>query len=137
MLVQCKRFAEGSFREAYMAKVLTGLPKGDYVLKKYKKKDEVEGIVRKSYSKEKLFESLESHTRKSVQLNALAKKFAKNMQLDAPFEEFGNSFAYNKVYFTCSGQEFVTVVKFVDGTFSGSIILEIYVSTERNKQRSA
>ena len=89
MSVQCKPFAEGAFREAYMAKVFTGLPKGDYVLKKYKK-DEAEGIA-------SLFDSIESHTRTSVQLNALAKNFAEKMQLDAPFEEFGNSFAYNKV----------------------------------------
>lgn len=34
MSVQCKPFAEGAFREAYMAKVLTGLPNEDYVLKK-------------------------------------------------------------------------------------------------------
>ena len=31
-----KSFSEGAFREAYMAKALSGLPKGDYVLKKYK-----------------------------------------------------------------------------------------------------
>ena len=65
MSVQCKPFAEGAFREAYMAKVLTGLPKEDYVLKKYKK-DEVEGIA-------SLFESIESHTKKSVQLVLLQK----------------------------------------------------------------
>ena len=110
MSVQCKPFAEGACRQAYMAKVLTGLSKGYYVLKKYKK-DEVEGIA-------SLFESIESHTRKSVQLNALAKNFAENMQLNAPFEEFGNSFAYNKVYFACSGHKFVTVEKFIDGTFT-------------------
>ena len=31
-----KSFSEGAFREAYMVKALSGLPKGDYVLKKYK-----------------------------------------------------------------------------------------------------
>jgi len=31
-----KSFSEGAFREAYMAKAISGLPKGDYVLKKYK-----------------------------------------------------------------------------------------------------
>ena len=32
--LQWKSFAEGPFREAYMAKSIAGLPKGDYVLKK-------------------------------------------------------------------------------------------------------
>ena len=36
--VQCKPFAKWAFREAYMAIVLTRLPRGDYVLKKYKKR---------------------------------------------------------------------------------------------------
>ena len=58
------------------------------------------------------------------------------MQLDAPFEEFGNSFAYNKVYFACSGREFVTVEKFIDGTFTkwinntGDICVDRKESTE-------
>jgi len=32
-----KSFSEGAFREAYMAKAISGLPKGDYLLKKTKK----------------------------------------------------------------------------------------------------
>ena len=36
MSVQREPFAEGAFHKAYKAKVLSGLPKGDYVVKKYK-----------------------------------------------------------------------------------------------------
>lgn len=55
-----KSFSEGAFREAYMAKALSGLPKGDYVLKKYKE-GEKPGIIQ-------LFGSMEAHTKKSVML---------------------------------------------------------------------
>jgi len=57
-----KSFSEDAFREAYMAKAISGLPKGDYVLKKYKEV-EIPGIFQ-------MFGSVEAHTRKSVQLNA-------------------------------------------------------------------
>ena len=91
--VQCKPFAEGASRDG---KGSHGTSQGGLCFEKNTKKDEAEGIA-------SLVESIESHTRKSVQLNALAKKFAENMQLDEPFEEFGNLFAYNNVYFACSG----------------------------------
>ena len=59
-------FGQGAFREAYMAKALFGLPKADY--KKYKK------LTRFLASIICLVPS--SLTRKSVQLNALARNFA-------------------------------------------------------------
>ena len=40
--LQRKPFAEGAFREAYMAKSIAGLPKGNYVLKKYKESEKQE-----------------------------------------------------------------------------------------------
>ena len=84
-----KSFSEGAFREAYMAKALSGLRKGDYVLKKYKE-GEKPGIIQ-------LFGSMEAHTRKSVQLNALARNFTQSMDAEAPVLEFGRTFTYNKV----------------------------------------
>ena len=62
--LQQKPFAEGAFREAYMAKSIAGLPKGNYLLKKYKESEKQ--VI------EMLFGSIEAHTGKSVQLNALA-----------------------------------------------------------------
>ena len=128
MSVQRNPFAEGAFRKAYMAKALTGLPKGDYVLKKYKE-EEVEGITN-------LFGSIEAHTRKSVQLNALARNFAENMAIDAPSVEFGSTFRYNNVYFSCMHGEYITIEKFIQGTFNkwvnntGEICVGTEVSTE-------
>ena len=104
-----KAFSEGAFREAYMAKAISGLPKGDYVLKKYKER-EIPGIVQ-------LFGSIEAHTRKSVQLNALAQNFAHSMDAEAPALEFGRTFTYNKVFFSSMGNEFVTIETFIDGPF--------------------
>lgn len=104
-----KPFAEGAFREAYMAKSIAGLPKGNYVLKKYKE-SEKQGI-------EVLFGSIEAHTRKSVQLNALARNFAQNMAMEVPLLEFGQTFSYNKVYFSSLNNEHVTLESHLDGTF--------------------
>ena len=107
--LHCKSFSEGAFREAYMAKALSGLPKGDYVLNKYKG-GEIPGIVQ-------LFGSIEVHTRKSVQLNALARNFAQSMDAEAPVLEFGETFTYNKVFFSSMGNQFVTIETFIDGPF--------------------
>ena len=104
-----KSFSEGAFREAYMAKALSGLPKGDYVLKKYKE-GEIRCIVQ-------LFGSIEAHTRKSVQLNALARNFAQSMDAEALVLEFGGTFTYNKVFFSSMGNEFVAIETFIDGPF--------------------
>jgi hypothetical protein len=102
-------FAEGSFREAYIANVLSGLPTGKYVLKKYLK-DKTDEIT-------ELFGSLEAHTRKAVQLNALARNFAQNMASEVPCLEFGSTFHYNKVYYSVLNEEYVTLETFLEGTF--------------------
>ena len=128
MSVQREPFAEGAFHRAYKAKVLSGLPKGDYVVKKYKP-EEVEGIS-------SLFGSIEEHTRKSVQLNALARNFAESMAQEAPTTEFGSTFHYNKVYFSCMSGEYVTIEKFIEGTFikwinnTGDVCVEKKDTTE-------
>lgn len=92
-----------------MAKAISGLPKGDYVLKKYKE-GEIPGIVQ-------LFGSIEAHTGKSVQLNALARNFAQSMDAEAPALEFGRTFTYHKVFFSSMGNEFVAIETFIDGPF--------------------
>ena len=81
--LQQKPFVEGAFREAYTTKSIAGLPKGNYVLKKYKE-SEKQGI-------EMLFGSFEAHPRKSVQLNALARNFAQNMAMEVPVLEFAQT----------------------------------------------
>ena len=75
-----------------MCHAIAGLPNKKYVLKKYLKK-EIKGS-------EQLFGSIETHTRKSVQMNALARNFAEKMTLEAPCFQFGETFHNGEVYFS-------------------------------------
>ena len=59
-----KSFDSGGFRDAYLAKAISGIPKGKYVLKRYKE-DKVAEI-------KELFGTTEAHIRKVIQMNALA-----------------------------------------------------------------
>ncbi|KXJ09517.1 Eukaryotic elongation factor 2 kinase [Exaiptasia diaphana] len=102
-------FSSGSFRDAYRASVISGLPgKEKYVLKKFKK-DQINGI-------EQLFDTIEAHTRKMVQMNALARNLALKMSLNVP-KEFGDTFTYNKVYFGKLNGEEVTLERYLEGKF--------------------
>jgi hypothetical protein len=73
-----EKFASGGIRNAYIATPLSGLSPGKYVLKKVKeeKVDEIE----------KLFKSIEEHTRKAVQMNALVRNFTMTLASEAPVE---------------------------------------------------
>ena len=118
-----KPFASGSFRDAYKASVISGLPSSEkYVLKKFKT-EQIADI-------ERLFGTIEAHTRKMVQMNALARNLALKMSLDAP-EEFGETFAYNKLYFGKVDKAVVTLERFLEGKFVKHInnTGEIYCET--------
>ena len=104
-----KPFANGAFREAFLAKSIAGVPKGKYVLKKYLE-GEKKGI-------EALFQSIELHTQKSVQLNALARNFAQRMASEVQAAEFGETFIYGKVYYSSLNGEPVTLENHLDGVF--------------------
>ena len=115
-------FASGSFRDAYKASVISGLPSSDeYVVKRFKK-DQI-------YEIERLFGTIEAHTRKMVQMNSLATNLALQMSLDAP-GEFGDT-SYTKVYFG-KIDGVVTLAKYLDGNFVKHInnTGEIYTENE-------
>ena len=63
----------------------------------------------------KLFNSLEEHTRKSVQMSKLARNFAKQFSGDALSEFEG--FTYEKVFYgnVKRKNEFVTIEKYIMG----------------------
>ena len=103
-----KKFASGSFRDAYLATALSQLSPGKYVLKKFKE-DQVDDIV-------KLFTSMETHTRKMVQMNALARNFALKLTAEAPVE-YGPTLSYTKVYFGRLYGVCITVEHYMEGTF--------------------
>ncbi|KXJ07829.1 hypothetical protein AC249_AIPGENE13528 [Exaiptasia diaphana] len=102
------KFSSGSFRDAYIATPLSGLSPGKYVLKKFKE-DQVHEI-------ENLFKSIEEHTRKVVQMNALARNFALTLSNQAPVE-YGPVLSYTKVYFGWLYGEFVTLENYLEGDF--------------------
>ncbi|KAK2561849.1 hypothetical protein P5673_015240 [Acropora cervicornis] len=76
-----KSFDSGGFRDAYLAKAVSGIPKGKCVLKRYKE-DKVGEI-------KELFGTTEAHIRKVIQMNALARYFAQNLDLERPVVEYG------------------------------------------------
>lgn len=98
--LQKEKFASGTFHNAYEANALSGIPDGKYALKKMKE-NQIRDI--------ELYNSLE------VQMNLLARKFAKNLELEKP-QEFGDTFSYTKVFLGKLNGEYVTVKKFLDGT---------------------
>ena len=105
--LQKEKIASGTFRNAYEANALSGIQNGKYVLKKMKE-NQIHDI-------KQLFNSVEDHTRKAVQMNSLARNFAKNLELEKP-QEFGDTFSYTKAYFGKLNGECVTVENFLDGT---------------------
>ena len=105
-----KSFDSGGFCDAYLAKAISGIPKGKYVLKRYKE-DKVAEI-------KELFGPKEAHTRKVIQMNALARNFAQNLNLERPVVEYGPTFKYSKVYYANVNGEYITVEEFIEGTFT-------------------
>ena len=93
----------------WQLKAISGIAKGKYVLKRYKE-DKVDEI-------KVLFGTTESHTRKVIQMNALARNFAQNLDLERAILEYGATFTYSKVYYSSFNGEFVTLEDFIEGTF--------------------
>ena len=87
-------------------------PGEKYVLKQFKEEQTKEV--------ERLFDSIEDHTRKIVQMNSLARNFAMKLAMDAPVE-FGQTFSYTKVYFGKLNGECVTLESYLHGTFQKQI----------------
>lgn len=60
---------------------------------------------------------METHTRKQVQMHTVARQLTKRFSSIVP-EESGQSFAYNKVFYSRFNDEPVTVEEFVSGQFT-------------------
>ena len=114
------KFATGGCRDAFKCTGINGL-EGKLVLKRYRE-DKVQDII-------SLFGSVESHTRKVVQMHALARYFAKRLREELPMD-YGKAFMYTKLYFGRLNDDFVTLESFIEGTFTkyinntGDIILK-------------
>ena len=106
-------FTEGAFRKAYIAKCTTYPFKNkQWVIKKLNQSTITDLNV--------FEESSESLTRKSVQMNTLAKYMAKSFQEAVEkaniLFHFGETFHYNNVYYEKKGSiESVTIEEFITG----------------------
>ena len=116
-------FASGASRNAFHATAISGLPHGRYVLKR-QREDRLLDI-------QDLFESEEVHTRKSVQMQTLARNLASSLKKQAlGLKEYGKTFSFTKVYFGKYGDEVVTIESHINGDFckyinnNGNIILQ-------------
>lgn len=108
-------FAMGGFRKAYKARSQSqGFKDHSWVVKRYLQKA-AEGIKETG-------QSIEEHTKKSVQMHSLARNFALQLKDKVDQEKlqgFGMTFEYKKVYIGQTDKgEFVTVEEFINGDFA-------------------
>ena len=99
----------GAFWDAFMAEWsnCAAFPNSQHVFKRYKK-SKIDNFV-------KLFNSLEEHTRKIVQMSKLTRNFVKQFPDDALSESEG--FTCEKVFYgnVKRKNEFVTIEKYIMG----------------------
>ncbi|CAB4019049.1 transient receptor potential cation channel subfamily M member 6-like [Paramuricea clavata] len=105
---------EGAFRKAYKAESKDESFAGSWVVKEYNE-NALDVIAETN-------QTLETHTKKVVQMHSLAQNFASQLKTSVEQngmqESFGDCFHYGSVYLGKKGDEFVTVEEFVDGEFS-------------------
>lgn len=109
--IKSEKFAEGAFREAFMAYANDGGKHSLYVVKKFK-----ESTWQKV---EKLYQmSLEEHTRKQIQMHmaaqAIANRYFKKLSLQNNRDQW---FSYNDAFYSVLDGLPVTVEPYVPGKF--------------------
>ena len=102
--VSIEKFASGGTRDAYLATGIAGLEGKRY------RSDCIEDI-------ERLFNSTEDHTRKTVQMHSLARHFAVMFSSECP-RNFGKTFHYTKHFYARLENEAVTIEKYLEGIFT-------------------
>jgi hypothetical protein len=105
LLVEADSFSSGGFRNAY----LDVGNKQKWVIKTYNEKA-LDTIT------ETLQTSVEDHTRKQIQMHCAARHVANVFSTKAP-REFGESFKFNRAYYTTYIGQPATVEEFVERTF--------------------
>jgi hypothetical protein len=109
VLIEDEPFSAGGFRKAFKA-ISTQKDDGkSWVIKTYKEKaiDTIENT---------LSMTIESHTRKQVQLHCAAREMTKRFTSKVPFT-FGKSFTYNRAFYTIFKNKPATVEEFIPGRF--------------------
>lgn len=113
-VIEEKEFAAGGFRKAFKATSITeGFNKGTWVVKRYL--EAAVQLIRETG------QTTEEHTRKSVQMQYLARNFASQLKeaiAKDRLDEYGQSFEYKSVHMEkAEDGEFLTVEEFIDGDF--------------------
>ena len=104
------RRESGAFRDAYKAKCLDPPDlRGEWVLKRYQDTS-IDTI------KNTLGMSVEDHTRRQVQMHAVARNIAQQFAAKVP-PQFKETFAYGKVFYSSLDGHPVTVEEYVPGDF--------------------
>ena len=108
-MIEDEPFSSGPFRDTFKATCNDHLHLGDWVVKKYKP-TLIETI------KELLKSTVDDHTRKQVQMHAVARNITQRFSSKVP-AEFGDSFQYGKVFYLVLDDLPITVEEFVPGDF--------------------
>lgn len=108
-------FAQGGFRSAYRASIVTAdFSKKKWVIKKFLP-DTVKCI------EEELNQTVENQAKKGIQVHYLARNFAKQMHnrvQDVCKADYGNTFFYSEVFLgKDENEDVVTIEEFVEGEF--------------------
>ena len=114
-VIEKKEFVAGDFRKAFKATSITeGFNKGTWVVKSY-----LESAVQLIKD---TGQTTEEHTRKSVQMQYLARNFASQLKetiAKDKLDEYGDSFEYKSVYMgKTEDGELLTVEEFIPGDFA-------------------
>ena len=133
-LIEKEKFAEGGFWEAFKTTCLNPNFSRKWVLKFYKQ-EKAEAI------QETLKISVEDHTRKQVQMHAVARHLAVKFGKRLLQAGYGGKLSYNKVYYTNSSKGPNTMEEYVDGQYFKYInnnghIVEMSGSSEEIKEIS-
>ena len=110
LLLEREKFSSGAFRNAFKGTAEVDGERKTYVVKMYNEK-----ALRTI--EQTLNTAVEDHSRKQVQMHAVARHITKGFSLKVP-PEFGECFKYNKVYYSCLNDKPVTVEDFVPGKFA-------------------
>ena len=108
-MIEDEPFSSGAFRDAFKATCNDHLHLGDWVVKKYTP-------TSITTIKEVLKSTVEDHTRKQVQMHAVARNITQRFSSKVP-AEFGDSFQYGKVFYSVLDDIPVTLEEFVPGEF--------------------
>ena len=108
-LKENKHFADGGFRYAFMATTTQQGLSPKWVIKQ-NEEDQLESITKA------LGMTTAQHTRKQVQMHAVARSIAHNFIRKSP-KDFGLTFHYKKVYYALMNDTPVTVEEFIPGQF--------------------